>query len=125
MEWTNINVLDAVPIEHKKDHRRKKQAERHTAPACMHVYSFLWIHSYLQMFKKNVGRGWKDGSAVGSTCGSCRGSGLSSQCPQDGSQPSVAPVPRDQMPCDFCKHLVQAVHVRAHSQDTHTNNMLI
>ncbi|CAO2583729.1 17-beta-hydroxysteroid dehydrogenase 13 [Lemmus lemmus] len=43
-------------------------------------------------------RGWRDGSAVGSSDCSSRGPGFDSQHPHGSSQLSVTPVPRDPTP---------------------------
>lgn len=64
---------------------------------------------------------WGQGPAVGSSCCSCRGSGVSTQLPHGGSQPPVS-VPGTLTPSELHKHKVCTQYIYMHA-GTHTHKV--
>lgn len=95
----------AISLAHQKINLKKREKYKiaieedthHYWPPHMHAYVNMHAYINMHMYTCSQKSDCRDGLAVKSTCGFCRGSGCSSQHSQDDSQPPVTPAPMDPM----------------------------
>lgn len=113
-----IYVIHTCTYEHNAPNRRVYLWSLKSISLGSPVASMLpehTSHTRASILGKQCTDGWRDGSALKSTCYSCRGPGLGSQHPHSISQPSVTEVLYPHLSSkDSCTHRSHITHTQTH-----------